>query len=107
MATISMATISFGFLLLIFLHFILLFCILIALMVIAGRSPQRPRGFFVHTCPFCRERNWSRATVCSHCGRDLPIGTTAEPASPTGSQKAYRGYTYVVAANGEAELQLS
>ncbi len=57
----------------------------------------------------------SRASVCEHCGRDVPkarwIWESPENPPQTarliGAENVYRGYTYVAAENGEAELKLS
>ena len=95
---------------------ILLIGIFIVLIVIAARTRRRPTGLFVRRCPHCRELIPDRASVCSHCGRDVPKtrwiwerSLTAAQKRPSlaGSERLYRGYTYVVAENGEAELKLS
>jgi rRNA maturation endonuclease Nob1 len=54
------------------MEFLLLLLILVVLIVIATRMRRGPSGLFIRRCPHCRELIPDRATVCSHCGRDVP-----------------------------------
>src|SRR5262245_40961206 len=87
------------------IEIILLIGIFVVLIVIASRTRRQPKGLkalFGRTCPHCREFISGRATVCSHCGRDV---VAESPPSIAGHERRYRGYTYIVAENGEAELK--
>jgi zinc-ribbon domain len=90
---------------------LLLLLILVVLMVIARRIRPRHRGLFTRLCPHCRNRIPDRAKVCEYCGRDVPSPSIwKKPQAPpdlVGAERLYRGYTYITAENGEAELKLS
>src|SRR5262245_23726508 len=61
------------------------------------------------TCPRCAERIKAAALVCHFCGHEFAPGEVkkVEEQVPGRQPDVYRGYTYIIAANGEAELKLS
>ena len=61
------------------------------------------------TCPRCAERIKAAALVCHFCGHEFAPGEVKKVEEQTPERQAgvYRGYTYIIGANGEAELELS